>query len=143
LSRPEVAFPSAHPDEAEAVEIDVAALATLDVPEEDRLAEAVVRWLRERAGTGDSTAAVVEPVPRDVPLRYLSHARCPPGFSSAKSLVDVELATFLHPCRQSIDVAVGESILETEIPVFDAAQFVAARPRAPGTTPPPVRAFPR
>src|SRR5262249_24288965 len=53
LSRPEIAFPSAHPHEAETVEIDVAVLATLNVPEEDRLAEAVVRRLSERAGARD------------------------------------------------------------------------------------------
>jgi len=66
LPRPEITFPSAHPDEAEAVEIDVAVLATLEVPEENRLAEAVVWRLSERAGARDG-AAVVEPVSRDTP----------------------------------------------------------------------------
>src|SRR5262249_12031068 len=67
LPRPEVAFPSAHSDEAEAVEIDLAILATLDVPKEDRFAKAVVGRLRERAGARDGAGAVVEPVSRDVP----------------------------------------------------------------------------
>ena len=67
LTRPEIALPSAHPDEAETIEIDVAVLATLDVPEEDRLAEAVVWRLSERAGARDGAAAVVEPVSRDMP----------------------------------------------------------------------------
>jgi hypothetical protein len=44
-----------------------------DVPEEDRLAEAVVRGLREGARASDSTAAIVEPVTRDVPVGNLSH----------------------------------------------------------------------
>jgi hypothetical protein len=39
-----------------------------DVPEEDRLAEAVVRGLREGAGASDGAAAIVEPVSRDVQL---------------------------------------------------------------------------
>jgi hypothetical protein len=44
-----------------------------DVPEEDRLAEAVVRGLRERAGASDGAAAIVEPITRDVPVGNLSH----------------------------------------------------------------------
>ena len=41
--------------------------------EQDRLAEAVVRGLGERAGAGDSAAAIVEPVSRDVPVGRLGH----------------------------------------------------------------------
>ena len=67
LTRPEIALPSAHPDEAETIEIDVAVLATLDVPEEDRFAEAVVWGLSKRAGARDGAAAVVEPVSLDTP----------------------------------------------------------------------------
>ena len=73
LPRPEIAFPSPHPDEAETVEVDVAVVATLDVPEENRLAETVVRGLSERAGARDGAAAVVEPVSRDVPRGNSGH----------------------------------------------------------------------
>jgi hypothetical protein len=44
-----------------------------DVPEKDRLAETVVWGLREGAGASDSAAAIVEPIPRDVPVGNLSH----------------------------------------------------------------------
>jgi hypothetical protein len=44
-----------------------------DMPEKDRLAEAVVGGLREGAGTSDGAAAIVEPITRDVPIRNLSH----------------------------------------------------------------------
>jgi len=39
------------------------------VPEEDRLTEVIVRRLAKRAWTGDGTAAVVEPIACDVPIR--------------------------------------------------------------------------
>ena len=45
----------------------------LDVPEEGRLAEAVVWRLSEGAGARDSAAAIVEPVSRDVPVGRLGH----------------------------------------------------------------------
>src|SRR6516165_6311984 len=77
LSRPEIAFPSSHPDEAQTVEIDVAVMALPDVPEQDRLAEVVVRGLRKGAGARDGAAAIVEPVSRDVPAGNLSHERPP------------------------------------------------------------------
>src|SRR5262249_10404012 len=64
LPRPQIAFPSSHPDEAQTVEIDIAVMALPDVPEQDRLAEAVVRGLGERAGARDGAAAIVEPVSR-------------------------------------------------------------------------------
>ena len=73
LPAPEIAFPSAYPEEAETVEVDVAVVATLDVPEENRLAAAVVRGLREGTGARDGTAAVVEPVSRDVPGGNFAH----------------------------------------------------------------------
>ena len=50
LSRPEIAFPSSHPNEAQTIEIDIAVMALPDVPEQDQLAEAVVRGLGEGAG---------------------------------------------------------------------------------------------
>src|SRR5262249_18055364 len=65
--RPKISVPSSHPEEAETVEIDVTVAATLDVPEEHRLAVAVVRSLGEGAGTRDGAAAVVKPVSGDVP----------------------------------------------------------------------------
>src|SRR5215831_18302390 len=73
LPCPEVAFPSSHPDEAQTAEIDIAVMALPDVPEQHRLAEAVVRGLSERAGARDSAAAIVEPVSRDVPVGKLGH----------------------------------------------------------------------
>jgi hypothetical protein len=73
LSRPEIAFPSSHPDEAQTVEIDLSEMTTPDVPEKDRLAEAVVRGLREGAGASDGAAAIVEPVSRDMPFGNLGH----------------------------------------------------------------------
>jgi hypothetical protein len=44
-----------------------------DVPKEHRLAEAVVRGLREGAGASDGATAIVEPITRDVPVGNLSH----------------------------------------------------------------------
>ena len=73
LPRPKITFPSADPDEAETVEIDIAVPATLDVPEEDRLAEAVVWRLSERAGARDSAATVVEPLAGDLPAGTVGH----------------------------------------------------------------------
>src|SRR5262245_1699214 len=73
LPCPEIAFPSSHPHEAQTVQIDIAVMALPDVPEQDRLAEAVVRGLSERAGARDSAAAIVEPVSRDVPAGRLGH----------------------------------------------------------------------
>src|SRR5262249_25460761 len=73
LPCPEIAFPSSHPAEAQTVEIDIPVMALPDVPEQDRLAEAVVRSLGERAGARDSAAAIVEPVTRDVPVGKLGH----------------------------------------------------------------------
>ena len=48
-------------------------MALPDVPEQHRLAEAVVRGLGERAGARDGAAAIVEPVSRDVPVGRLGH----------------------------------------------------------------------
>jgi len=44
-----------------------------DVPEKDRLAEAVVWGLRKGAGASDGATAIVEPISGDVPVRNLSH----------------------------------------------------------------------
>jgi hypothetical protein len=48
-------------------------MALPDVPEQHRLAEAVVRGLGERAGARNGAAAIVEPVSRDVPVGKLGH----------------------------------------------------------------------
>jgi hypothetical protein len=81
LSRPEIAFPSSHPDEAQTVEVDIVVMATPDMPEEDRLAEAVVRRLSKGAGARDGAAAIIEPVSRNAtcPLPILARpsARVP------------------------------------------------------------------
>ena len=44
-----------------------------DVPEKDRLAEAVVWGLCEGAGASDGAAAIVKPISHDVPVGNLSH----------------------------------------------------------------------
>src|SRR5262249_462970 len=72
-SPPHISFPPSDAEEAETVELDVAVVATLDVPEEHRLAVAVVRGLGEGAGTRDGAAAVVEPVSGDVPAGTVGH----------------------------------------------------------------------
>ena len=64
LARPEVALPAPHAHEAQAVELDLAVVPALDVPEQHRVAVAVVRRLGEGAGAGHCAAAVVEPVSR-------------------------------------------------------------------------------
>jgi len=77
LTRPKITLPSANPDETETVEIDIAVPATLDVPKEDRLAEAVVWRLSEGAGARNSAAAVVEPLARNVPAGAVGHENLP------------------------------------------------------------------
>src|SRR5262249_5260907 len=62
LPSPEIAFPAPDPEEAQTVESDIAVVALPDVPEEDRLAIAVVRGLGKSAGAGNGAAAIVEPV---------------------------------------------------------------------------------
>ena len=73
LPGPEIAFPSAHPDEAEAIEIDVAVIATLDVPEKNRLAITLIRRLSECTRACDGAATVVKPVARNLPRRNVGH----------------------------------------------------------------------
>ena len=68
LSRPQIAFPFPHSDEAQIVEIDITVVTTSDVPEQNRLADAVVRGLGGGAGAGDSTTAIIEPVSSDLPI---------------------------------------------------------------------------
>src|SRR5262249_43840203 len=67
-SRPQITFPSSHTDKAQIVEIGIAVMTRPDVPEKDRLAEAIVWGLCEGAGTSDGAAANVKPVSRDVPV---------------------------------------------------------------------------
>ena len=50
-------------------------MAIPDVPEENRLAESVVRCLGEGAGARDGAATIVEPVSNDVPVGNLGHLR--------------------------------------------------------------------
>src|ERR1700758_1364787 len=73
LTGPKVAFPASDPKEAEIVEVNVPVVATPDVPEENRLAKAVVRGLGKGAGARDGAAAIVEPIPRNVPAGNLGH----------------------------------------------------------------------
>jgi hypothetical protein len=89
LSCPEIAFPFSHPNEAQTVEIDIAVTTMPDVPEQDRLAEAVVRGLGEGAGTRNSAAAIVEPVSGDVPGGYLGHQDLRSAMNDDKTLTAV------------------------------------------------------
>ena len=73
LPRPEITVPPTNPHETETVEIDVTIVAAFDVPEENGLAKAIVRGLRESAGTCNRAAAVVEPISADVPLWDIGH----------------------------------------------------------------------
>jgi hypothetical protein len=73
FSGPYIPFPSSYTDKAQIVEINIAVMTRMDMPKEDRLAEAVVWGLRESAGASDGAAAIVEPVTRDVPVGNLSH----------------------------------------------------------------------
>ena len=75
LSCPEIAFPSPHSDKAQIVEIDIAVMATSDVPEQNQLADAIVRGLGEGAGARNSTTAIVEPVSGDLPVWNLNHKK--------------------------------------------------------------------
>jgi hypothetical protein len=52
LSRPEVALPAADPLKAEIVELDVAIMVVPDVPEQHRLAKAIIRRLAKVPGQG-------------------------------------------------------------------------------------------
>ena len=72
-SRPQITFPSSHTDKAQIVEIDIAVMSGPDVPEKDRLTEAVVWGLCEGARASDGAAAIVKPISRDVPVGNLSH----------------------------------------------------------------------
>jgi hypothetical protein len=75
LSRPQIPFPSPHSDEAQIVETNIPVMTTSDVPEQDRLANAIVRGLGEGAGAGDSAAAIIKPVTGDLPSWDLGHER--------------------------------------------------------------------
>src|ERR1043166_5360400 len=84
-SGPQIAFPSSHPHEAQAVEIDVAVMAPADMPEQDRLAEIIVRGLGERAGARNRAAAIIEPVADDAPAGNRGHV-APPDRATWQSL---------------------------------------------------------
>jgi len=78
-----------YPDEAQTVEIDFAVVAMFDVPEQHRLAEAVVRGLGEGAGARHSAAAIVEPVSGDVPAGNLGHEDLRSPMNDNKALTGV------------------------------------------------------
>jgi NAD(P)-dependent dehydrogenase (short-subunit alcohol dehydrogenase family) len=48
---------------------------TSDVPEQDRLANAIVWGLGEGAGAGDGAAAIIKPVTGDLPIWDLGHEK--------------------------------------------------------------------
>src|SRR6185312_10660611 len=75
---PEIALPSSDAHEAQIAEIDVAEMTAADMPEQHRLAEAVVRGLGEGARAGSGAAAIVEPVTGDPPAWNLCHDKLQP-----------------------------------------------------------------
>src|SRR5690606_22566292 len=70
---PDVAAERTEHRNIQAVEIDGAVAALLDVPDENALAEPVVGRLGPRAGAGNCAAAHVEPLTREVPLLNIGH----------------------------------------------------------------------
>src|SRR5262249_14396157 len=77
LAEPEIAFELPERDEVQPVELDVAELSRPHMPGEHALAMIAGRRLRKFAGAGNVTAADVEPVAGEPPLRNRVH-----GFSS-------------------------------------------------------------
>jgi hypothetical protein len=75
LSRPQITFPSSYSDEAQIVETNIPVMTTSDVPEQDRLANAIVWGLGEGARAGDGAAAIIEPVTGDLPSWDLGHEK--------------------------------------------------------------------
>ena len=67
------------------VEINISVVTTSDVPEQDRLADAVVRSLGESAGAGDRAAAIIEPISSDLPIWDLGQLAF--GFATKQSPV--------------------------------------------------------
>jgi hypothetical protein len=74
-SRPQITFPPSHSDEAQIVETSIPVVTTSDVPEQDRLANAIVWGLGEGAGAGDGAAAIIKPVTGDLPILDLGHEK--------------------------------------------------------------------
>ena len=77
LARPQVALPSPDQDEARIVKTDVAVVALPDMPKQHRLADTVIRGLREGARACDGATAIVEPVSGDAPPWNLGHRKPP------------------------------------------------------------------
>jgi hypothetical protein len=50
-------------------------MTTSDVPEQDRLANAIVWGLGEGTGAGDGAAAIIKPVTGDLPIWDLGHEK--------------------------------------------------------------------
>jgi hypothetical protein len=81
--RPQIALPATDPHKAEIVELDISIMAFADVPEQHRLAEAIIGRLCKGAGAGYHAAAVVEPVADDMPVRNVAHPGSPVGCDAA------------------------------------------------------------
>src|SRR5205085_10844499 len=77
LTRPQIALPAADSHKAQIVELDVAVMALAHMPEQHRLAKAVIRRLRKGAGACNRAAAIVEPVTEEVPMRDVAHRSAP------------------------------------------------------------------
>ena len=67
LSRPEITLPTADPNKAEIIELNIAVMAFADVPEQHRFAEAIIGRLGKGARARNCAAAVVEPIADDMP----------------------------------------------------------------------------
>jgi hypothetical protein len=75
-------FKTPHLDDTETIEFDFTKMTFPNVPKKHVLAKIIVRGLSKGTGTGDSAAAVVEPVTGDTPIRSTRHP-FPPVFVAA------------------------------------------------------------
>jgi hypothetical protein len=66
-------LPTADPNKAEIIELNIAVMAFADVPEQHRFAEAIIGRLGKGARARNCAAAVVEPIADDMPARNVAY----------------------------------------------------------------------